>query len=35
MEDFFVLNPQVTDLITNDHCMWEDKLLKILAEKGN
>ena len=31
---FFVLNPKVIDLITNDQCMWEDKPLKLLAEKG-
>lgn len=28
---FFVLNPEVIDLISGDDCMWEDKPLKFLA----
>ena len=31
---FFVLDPSVVNLISNDECMWEDKPLKFLASKG-
>ena len=31
---FFVLDPSVIKLITNDQCMWEDKPLKFLASNG-
>ena len=26
---FFVLEPEVFDLIDNDHCIWEEKPLKV------
>ena len=31
---FFVLNPKVLDLIDGDNCIWEQKPLKTLAERG-
>ena len=29
---FFVLEPEVFDLIDNDHCIWEEKPLKSLVK---
>lgn len=32
---FFVLTPSSLDLLTDDACIWEDKPLKTLAERGD